>query len=171
MIMVPTADACPTNDDDKGPGRSEPDRPGSDGSWPPSFPHATIDALLQRLQHADELDSTAAAELLLLVAREAQRLRTTVARLSAVRLASAREEARAIVAEAQQRADELRALALEVLDTRLDESERVHAALHELVRVERRGVTGRTSGCRDDDPFGYADDDAQIEPPDDRLDP
>lgn len=106
--------------------------------WPPSFPHAAIDALLERLRNPSEADAGTAAELLLLIASEAQRLRSTVLRLSTARLAAAEQEALAIVEEAHRHAGDVRALALEALDQRLDEGDRLVAAAREAMRMERR---------------------------------
>ncbi len=108
-----------------------------DTAWPPNFPHAGIDALLERIERLHEADADTVVELLLLIAREAQRLRTTVLRLSTERLSAAEREARAILEEAHRHAWDLRALALSTLDDRLDEADRLLAAVRETVRVER----------------------------------
>jgi hypothetical protein len=105
--------------------------------WPPNFPHADIDALLERLEHAADA-APEARDLLALVAQEAQRLRGTVVRLSAARLSAAEREAHAIVSDAQASAAALRSAALEALDARLDEAERLTAAAREALGVERR---------------------------------
>jgi len=117
--------------------------------WPPRFPHDAIDVLLRRVERAEEADTASAVALLTQVAREAQRLRATVVRLSAARLSAAEREARVIVAEAQQRADELRALALETLTRRLDEAEMLTAAVRAMIAVERDalGTRGAESTC------------------------
>lgn len=106
--------------------------------WPPNFPHAAIDTLLERIEHAHELDPATATELLLLTAREAQRLRATVLRLSTARLSAAEQEAQAVVEEAHRHAGHLRELALETLERRLDESDRLLAAVRDTIRTDRR---------------------------------
>lgn len=108
-----------------------------DKPWPPSFPHAAIDTLMERIERAHELDPATATELLMLIAREAQRLRTTVVRLSSARLAAAEQEAQAILDEAARHAGHLRALALDTLDRRLDEGDRLLAAVRQAIRTER----------------------------------
>jgi hypothetical protein len=110
----------------------------ADDPWPPHFPHADIDALLTRLERATGADPAEARDLLALVAQEAQRLRTTVVRLSAARLSAAEREASTIVADAQASAATLRSAALEALDARLNEAERLTAAAREALGVERR---------------------------------
>lgn len=125
--------------------RRRPDEtPSADDPWPPNFPHAAIDALLERVQSASAADTGPAVELLALIAREAQRLRSTVLRLSTARLATAEQEARVIVEEAHRHADDVRALALATLDERLDEGDRLIAAVRETIRMERR-IAGLTS--------------------------
>jgi len=98
-------------------------------AWPPNFPHLHIDGLITRLQEAGSLDSDDAGELLSLVAVEAQRLRTTVARLSADRLSAAEREASEIVADAHERAQAVRHLAMSILVRRLDDAEALMTAL------------------------------------------
>lgn len=120
--------------------------------WPPSFPHGAVDALLRQVERAREGDTDAAVALLTQVAREAQRLRATVVRLSAARLSAAEREAEAILAEAQQRADELRALALQTLTRRLDEAETLTAALRAMVGVERDALAARSAAPGRHDP-------------------
>jgi hypothetical protein len=110
-----------------------------DPVWPPSFPHTIIDALLARLEDATTLDAEAATELLLLISDEAQRLRSTVTRLSSARLARAEQEAQAIVADAHEWATGVRAAALAIVDARLDEADRLMAAARWAARTERRG--------------------------------
>lgn len=112
--------------------------PGQDDPWPPHFPHADIDALLERLERTAGLDPRETRDLLGMVAQEAQRLRSTVVRLSAARLTAAEREAAAIVAEAHASASALRAAALEVLDARLDEAERLTASVRDALNIERR---------------------------------
>lgn len=108
-----------------------------DGLWPPHFPHADIDELLAQLSERDQGDPERARELLALIAQEAQRLRSTVVRLSAARLSAAEREAAAIVADAQATARALRAAALEVLDARLDEAERLTTSVRDALSIER----------------------------------
>jgi hypothetical protein len=125
--------------------------------WPPNFPHADIDALLERLEHA-AADPAEARDLLALVAQEAQRLRGTVVRLSAARLSAAEREAHAIVSDAQASAAALRSAALEALDARLDEAERLTAAARDALGIERRRAghaavsAGRVPAQRRDEP-------------------
>jgi hypothetical protein len=110
--------------------------------WPPSFPHADIDALLERLGQAPGIDAAGdsgeACDLLALVAQEAQRLRGTVVRLAAARLSAAEREAHAIISDAQASAAALRAAALEALEARLDEAERLTTAARDALGIERR---------------------------------
>lgn len=103
--------------------------PDSGEAWPPSFPHRHIDGLVARLQEAGDLDAEDAGELLSLVAVEAQRLRTTVAQLSAARLSAAEREASEIVADAHNRAEAVRKLAMSILVRRLDDAEALMTAL------------------------------------------
>ena len=74
------------------------------GLWPPHFPHVEIDALFEKLE-AETLGREEVERLLLLVGREARRLRTTVTRLTAARLMAAQEEALAILDAARESAD------------------------------------------------------------------
>lgn len=76
------------------------------GLWPPHFPHVEIDALFDKLE-SESLGRDELERLLVLVGREARRLRTTVTRLTAARLLAAQEEASSIVAAARERADAL----------------------------------------------------------------
>lgn len=78
------------------------------GLWPPHFPHVELDALFERLD-SETLSREELERLLVLVGREARRLRTTVTRLTAARLMAAQEEAGNILAAARQRAEELTA--------------------------------------------------------------
>lgn len=109
--------------------------------WPPHFPHREIDALLARLDHVDALSVDEATELLGMVAREAQRLRATVVRLSATKLSEADQEARAIVADAQAQAKSMRSLGLSVLDDRLDEADHLLSSMRAAFRVELRAAS------------------------------
>lgn len=108
--------------------------------WPPNFPHREIDALLARLDEVDALSAEEATELLGLVAREAQRLRATVVRLSASKLSEADQEARAIVADALAQAKSMRSLGLSVLDDRLDEADHLLSSMRAAFRVELRAA-------------------------------
>lgn len=78
------------------------------GLWPPHFPHVEIDALFDKLE-SEALCREELERLLVLVGREARRLRTTVTRLTAARLIAAQEEAAGIVAAARERAEALTA--------------------------------------------------------------
>jgi hypothetical protein len=118
--------------------------PNGDDPWPPHFPHADIDALLDRLERAEDVDPDSARDLLALVAQEAQRLRSTVVRLSAARLSAAEREAATIIADAQTSARALRAAALDLLDARLDEAERLTTAVREALSIERRRARAGT---------------------------
>jgi hypothetical protein len=97
--------------------------------WAPSFPHQAIDRLLRQLEDGDVVDPGEARRLLGMVAREAQRLRATVTRLTIDKLAEADRTAQALVADAERQAGELRALGLAALESRLDEAERLLAAM------------------------------------------
>lgn len=126
--MVPTPDEPTTaepSDRDQAP-------------WPPSFPHLEIDQLIDRLENGRTLDSADAYRLLALVAQEAQRLRATAVRLATAKLSEADREARRIVADALGHADEMRDVGLSVLNTRLDEGERLLSTMREAFQVERR---------------------------------
>lgn len=124
----------PSSDDP--PAFEDPD--GEDVTWPPSFPHLEIDRLIDRLESGRSLDSGEAYRLLALIAREAQRLRATAVRLATAKLSEADREARQIVADALRHADEMRDVGLSVLNTRLDEGERLLATMREAFQVERR---------------------------------
>lgn len=105
--------------------------PGAD--WPPRFPHPVIDELVAQLREQTTADPAATADLLARVAQEAQRLRSTVVRLSAEKLSRADEEARTILADAVEQAHALRRLGLQALNDRLDESERLMAGTRAAV--------------------------------------
>jgi len=107
-------------------------------TWPPSFPHREIDALIERLDNGQSVDKADAYRLLSLVAKEAQRLRATALRLSTAKLAEADREAREIVAEALGHADAMRTVGLSILNTRLDEADRVLSTMREAFQVELR---------------------------------
>ncbi|NYJ01418.1 hypothetical protein HNR19_002116 [Nocardioides thalensis] len=111
---------------------------GDQAPWPPSFPHLEIDQLIDRLENGRTLDSADAYRLLALVAQEAQRLRATAVRLATAKLSEADREARRIVADALGHADEMRDVGLTVLNTRLDEGERLLSTMREAFKVERR---------------------------------
>lgn len=106
--------------------------------WPPSFPHLEIDRLIDRLESGRTADSAEAYRLLALVAQEAQRLRATAVRLATAKLSEADREARRIVSEALGHADDMREVGLTVLNTRLDEGERLLSTLRDAFQVERR---------------------------------
>lgn len=116
------------------PGRSDGDP--TMPSWPSSFPHREIEDLISTVGDARTTDPDDAARLLAHVAREAQRLRTTVARLSAARVARAEQEAGDIIALAHSQADEVRRLALRAVDDRLDESEQLIRSMRRAFLVE-----------------------------------
>ena len=111
---------------------------GEGSSWPPSFPHLEIDRLIDRLESGRTLDNAEAYRLLALIAREAQRLRATAVRLATAKLSEADQEARQIVSEALGRADEMRNVGLWVLNTRVDEGDRLLATMREAFQVELR---------------------------------
>lgn len=106
--------------------------------WPPQFPHLAIDDLVERLERASELDVEEACALLGLIAKEAQRLRATVVRLSAAKLSEADREARTIVQDAVVQADTMRALGLTALNDRLDEADHLLAGMREAFATELR---------------------------------
>ncbi len=120
------------------------DRPASepsddeDATWPPSFPHLEIDRLIDRLESGRTLDSAEAYRLLALIAREAQRLRATAVRLATAKLSEADQEARQVLSDAFGHADELRNVGMWVLNTRIDEGERLLTAMREAFQVELR---------------------------------
>lgn len=121
--------------------RSPFDQPdGEQFSWPPNFPHLEIDRLIDRLESGRSLDSTEAYRLLALIAREAQRLRATAVRLATAKLSEADREARQIVADAVGHADEMRTVGLSILNTRLDEGDRLLATMREAFRIELRAT-------------------------------
>ena len=134
-----------------GNGPSHTERP-RDDAWPPAFPHAVIDRLLDQLERGETLDPREARRALALVAREAQRLRATVARLSVEKLSEADREARDIVEEAARHADALRSIGRSVLDSRLEEADRLWAGTREALRVELR--VADLLDRADDDRFG-----------------
>lgn len=107
-------------------------------SWPPSFPHREIDALIERLDDGRSFDRGDAYRLLALVAKEAQRLRSTAVRLAAAKLSEADREAREVVAEAIEQADAMRATGLSILNSRLDDGERLLATMRDAFRAELR---------------------------------
>ncbi|HYG93520.1 MAG TPA: hypothetical protein VD859_08000, partial [Nocardioides sp.] len=111
---------------------------GEEPTWPPSFPHREIDALIERLDNGQSVEKADAYRLLSLVAKEAQRLRATALRLSTAKLAEADREAREIVAEALGHADAMRTVGLSILNTRLDEADRLLSTMREAFQVELR---------------------------------
>jgi hypothetical protein len=122
---------------------------GEGPTWPPSFPHLEIDRLIDRLESGRTLDSAEAYRLLALVAQEAQRLRTTAVRLATAKLSEADREARRIVADALGQAEEMRDAGLTVLNTRLDEGERLLSTMRDAFQVERRASDlGRAEGSQ-----------------------
>lgn len=108
--------------------------------WPRSFPHQEIDELVERLTNERTGSKGDAYRLLALVAAEAQRLRTTTARLSASRLAEADQQAREIVERANHDADSLRAHGMTALNARLDEADSMLGTLREAFQVEHRAA-------------------------------
>ena len=107
--------------------------------WPVHFPHAELDELLERVANLGA-DSDEVGRSLLLIGREAQRLRSTVMRLSAARLSAADEQANRIVRNAQEQAQTLCTGALQALESRLAEADSISAAVREVIRVERRAL-------------------------------
>ncbi|MBM9459513.1 hypothetical protein JK386_06330 [Nocardioides sp. zg-536] len=127
--MVRPTDPFPT--DDAG---------AEESTWPPFVPHREIDQLVDRLESGLAVDPGEAFRLLGLIAKEAQRLRTLVLRLSSAKLSEADREARAIVAEALRQADAMRSAGLEALEARLDEADEVIATMREAFRTELRAA-------------------------------
>lgn len=127
-------------------------RPGDEGAdWPPFIPHREIDLLIERLETGASADPGDGYRLLTLVAKEAQRLRTMVLRLSTAKLSEADREARSIIAEALGQADAMRAAALTVLDSRLDEADQVLAVMRDAFRTELRSAElGQLAAERDE---------------------
>lgn len=111
-----------------------------DATWPPHLPHRQIDALIDRLETGLSLDPADAHRLLGQVAREAQRLRALVTRLSASKLAEADREAQQVVADALGHADALRSAGLRALESRLDEADEVLATMRQAFRTELRAA-------------------------------
>lgn len=105
--------------------------------WPTQFPHVELDALLRQIAEPNT-EREDLERVVLLVGREAQRLRSTVMRLSAARLSAADEQARDIVRAAQNNADSLRVFALEMLQNRLTEADVISAAVRAAVGLESR---------------------------------
>ncbi len=131
------------------------------GQWPPSFPHADIDRLVERLG-AGEGDVEDAERLLLTITREAQRLRSSVVRLSAARLTAAEHEAHEIITLAHADAEDVRRRALRALDDRLDESDALVRAMRRSFLVEQRlrgSFTTDGLGNLEVDDDGAGDDD------------
>jgi hypothetical protein len=128
----------PTDDSDRSSAGADPAQ--EDPTWPPHVPHIEIDALIDRLDRGMTLEPAEAYLLIRQVAKEAQRLRTLVVRLSTAKLAEADREARSIVAEALGHADAMRSVGLSVLNTRLDEADRVLATLRASFQVELRAA-------------------------------
>lgn len=109
---------------------------GADEGWPPSFPHPLIDELIERLDDSEGLDHAGLAELLALVSREAQRMRSTVVRLSAEKLSAADREADQILEAAIEQAAAIRSLGVTALESRLDEADALSRGLRHAVRSE-----------------------------------
>lgn len=105
--------------------------------WPAQFPHVELDALLKQIA-GPNTDREDLERVILLVGREAQRLRSTVMRLSAARLTAADEQARSIIRAAQDSADDLRGLALETLRERLTEADVISSAVRAAIHLESR---------------------------------
>lgn len=127
-------------DDPTPPTDAPADEQADDPTWPPHVPHREIDALIDRLDSGATIDPADAYRLLRLVAKEAQRLRAMAMRLTSAKLAEADREARFIIAEALGHADSMRTVGLSVLNTRLDESDRLLSTLRESFRVELRAA-------------------------------
>lgn len=120
---------------------TRPPRPGDEGAdWPPFLPHREIDQLIERLERGTSDDPSDGYRLLTLVAKEAQRLRSLVLRLSTAKLSEADREARSIISEALGHADAMRAAGLAVLDSRLDEADQVLAVMRDSFRTELRSA-------------------------------
>ena len=120
-------------------------------AWPAYLPHREIDTLLAQLESAIAVDPAEAARLLRLVAKEAQRLRTLALRLTTEKLADADREASDILSDALNHADTMRAVGLSMLNSRLDEADRLMATVREAYRVELRatefGDAARVAGA------------------------
>lgn len=114
--------------------------------WPPSFPHAAIDALLEKLEKDADAESTDAEELLQLIGREAQRLRTAVVRLSSAQLSEAESEAHRIRTDAEKQAHAVRKMALAELNSRIAEAEELAAATQRSRPTKHRSpISGMSS--------------------------
>lgn len=130
------------------------------GAWPDRFPHEEIDELIGRLSDAGAhatVEET--GRLLQLITREAERLRRAVVRLSVARLSAAEQEAHDILDDAKAWADEVRARALQALDDRLDEADRLTRAMRQSFWVE-----GRLRDCSTDSAAEAPNDGECLEP-------
>ena len=113
--------------------------------WSPEFPHRALDRLAEQLERAHEVDPAEAAELVRMVAREAQRLRSTVVRLSVEKLSTADREARIILQDAVKRAEDLKALGLSTLEQRLDEADGLLVGLRNAFHAELGAARAATA--------------------------
>jgi len=111
---------------------------GDDPTWPPDFPQFEINRLIDQLEHGRSLDTADTFLLITLVVRETRRIRAAAVRLATARLSHDDREARQIVAEARRHAHEMRDVGLATQDARVDEGERLLAAMREAFRVELR---------------------------------
>ncbi|HWJ11934.1 MAG TPA: hypothetical protein VNS46_21305 [Nocardioides sp.] len=120
-------------------------------TWPSFLPHQEIDALLEQVENADAVDPAEAARLVLLISKEAQRLRVMALRMATERLAEADREASDILSEALSHADSMRTIGLATLNTRLDEAEQLMATVREAFRVQLKaaelGDAARAAGA------------------------
>ncbi|GAB4003807.1 hypothetical protein [Nocardioides ultimimeridianus] len=102
--------------------------------WPAYLPHREIDSAMARLESGEELSADEAARLIRLVTEEARRLREHTARLTTEKLAAAERKASGIVAAAADEAESMRTAGLTVLNARLEEAEKLIAAVRETCR-------------------------------------
>jgi hypothetical protein len=109
-----------------------------DDVWPPDFPQAEIERLIDHLEQGQSLDEADTFLLITLVVRETRRIRATTARLATAQLSADDQQAREIVAEARRTASEVRDSAYRDQGARIDQGERLLAAMREALRVELR---------------------------------
>ncbi|NYG58547.1 hypothetical protein BJ980_001470 [Nocardioides daedukensis] len=132
---------------------------GQDGTWPPHFPHSEIDRLIDDLHDVASARPEDAGQLLQLIAKEAQRLRTAVVRLSVARIREAECEAELILSAAHERVSVVRQLSLEALGSRLEEADDLMVAMRRAFLTEGRAALGSTRGSPDyTGLFGVPDD-------------
>ncbi|MGN6606243.1 MAG: hypothetical protein ACTHMS_04440 [Jatrophihabitans sp.] len=106
--------------------------------WPSTFPQSQVEALLDRLDAAEQLRPAEMAEALRAVLVEARRLRTTVARLATDRIGRAEQEADEILAEAHLEAADIRARANEAARRRITEADEAADAVETSGALQAR---------------------------------